>query len=69
LLIERIIEAQLKRGWSDGEFSKRMGIAKSVWSRVKNKKRGVTVAIMRAAYKALPEVLVYLIDDITKEET
>ena len=56
-LIDRIKDAQALRGYSDGEFSRRLGRSQSVWSRIKSGQRPLdNIRFLRAVAGVLPEL-------------
>ena len=68
MLIEAIRDAVSKRGWSDGEFTRKMGKAQSQWSRIKHGQREVTLAFLRAVARVLPELSWEITKYIFKED-
>ena len=56
-LLARIQAAQEEHGWSDGEFTRRLDISQSVWSRIQNGNRPLdNVRFLRAVARVLPEL-------------
>lgn len=55
-LIERLVRVQEALDATDGEFGRRLGIDASMWNLVKNRKRNLGRASLRAIYEAFPEL-------------
>ena len=55
-LIDSIKELQVKRGWSDGELSRQLGINQSQWSRIQSGKREMGLKFLHAVAVLFPEI-------------
>lgn len=56
-ILDRIKAAQRQHEWSDGEFSRRLGVSQSVWSRIQNGQRPLeNWRFMSAVGRVLPEL-------------
>ena len=67
-LLVRMEAAKAERGWSDGEFSRQLGISQSMWSRIKHGQRSLdNVKFLRACARVLPELNWQIADYVLKK--
>ena len=59
-IVDSIKEAQAKRGWTDGELSRQIGMDGSEWSRIKSRQRTMGLRFIRAIARVFPELQVKL---------
>lgn len=55
-LLDSIREAIKGRDWKDMQFCDAAGIDQSVWSRIKNGQRPMSLEVLKAVSRVLPEV-------------
>ena len=61
-VLDLIKKAQTERDWSDGEFSRQLGIVQSQWSRIQRGIRPITLEFLRAVAHVFPEIRWQLAD-------
>ena len=61
-LLDSIKAAQEQKGWSDGEFSRQLGMSPSAWSRIQAGKREMGLDFIRAVARVFPELQWQLAD-------
>ena len=66
MLIGSIKEAQTQKGWTDGEFSRQLGINQSQWSRIQSGERKMGLRFLRAVARVFPELQWQIADYVIK---
>lgn len=69
MLIEALIQKQRELGMQDVHFAQELGFSRTFWNRVKNGKRGVTVAVLRAVLRRFPELEPDVLAFLQEEKT
>ena len=65
-LLDSIKDAQAKKGWTDGQFSKQLRMNQSQWSRIKSGQREMGLRFLRAVARVFPELQWQIADYVVK---
>jgi len=64
-MLEQLTGIQERGGWPDVEMARRLGIARSTWTDIRNGKLPLSSKVQMAAARAFPELLGELVRTVS----
>jgi hypothetical protein len=67
-MLSKLTAIQRRNGWPDAEMARRLGVARSTWTEIRNGRLALGAQHQMAATRAFPELLSDLLMQVSKPD-